>query len=298
VNAGKLERALDQFGTSREELQKVAESLDLDVNFLSDSAVEVQAAFRALAEAIRETELTKFAQTFEGQMKSLSARFELFDITDPIAQLDALLKVQREKGSTAIANAFAGLDLSTAAGREAAERQLQGLFEQLNSADKLSTEQQAALFGGLTGDEFLQSLLEMKRLLDAAGPAGQTEGFAVSRTITEVTGSRLAGILTSQDARLAELVELGRAELAALTGRAFVADASQAAGAIPVPAIGGGGDLNVTIEGLQVTAPAGTADPAAWGQAAGKALAEEVDQALGSRVRTKARHMGSALTTG
>jgi hypothetical protein len=308
TGVNRLNAALKGAGTSLAELQDLADGFGLSVDFTSGNLQEVERAFKALNEAIQAAELTKFAQTFSGQLDALQARFKLFHITDPVAQAQALLALQGKTvtdgqgntsnlGSPTIANALGGVDLSTAGGQAAAEKIIQGLFDQLNSADKLSPDQQAAFLGGLTAQQFLDTLLQLQALLDQAqsqGGTGQTEGFAVSRTITEVTGDRLAGILTSSDARLQELVDIGNAQLALLGGGSITAGVSAAAASLSAPGVGGGGDVNIDSVSVSV-GMAGATDPVSAGQQAAKAFVSSIDAALGRRARAKLRQFGNPL---
>lgn len=102
------------------------------------------------------------------------------------------LLTKEPTGSPAITRALAGLDLSLAADREKGQAALSELLRQafqpgLSLAD----------LGGLSLTEFERAIAQFSDLIQqagqeqAAGVAGQTSSFSVSRSVTEVTGNRL-----------------------------------------------------------------------------------------------------------
>jgi hypothetical protein len=143
-------------------------------------------------QAMKQAEITRFAQTFSDQFDALQAEFELFDIKDPIAQLKELIKLfdNPNFGSPALRHALAGLDITTPEGRQKAQEAIEKLFQQLQAGTLTPAE-----LGGLTPQQFLEQLKQIHQLL--GGTDAGTGGYNVDRTITEATGSHIAGLLTT-----------------------------------------------------------------------------------------------------
>lgn len=311
VAGNALEAQLNALGTSKQQLQDLADSVGLQVNFFTKNSIELAEAFKQLNAALQQLELTQFAHTFAGQLDELQARFQIFDIKDPIQQLQQLIALQAKAykdsngnsvpiGSSAIANAFAGLDLSTQAGRDQASVVLQGLFNQLDQANKLSPDQQAALLGGLDSKQFLDTLLQLKALLTQANQnaasgdgSGVTTDFTVVQQITKAEAGQIAGGIVSIDARMAELVDLAQQEVA-LLGGGRLATSAAAAAALP-SAVSGAGDA-VVIEQLlvEVTAPPGT--DAAAAAAMGDAVGAGITRQLGDLLRRRQQLAGDPVS--
>lgn len=134
----------------------------LDIEDVKAAAEQLGLTFQNTAEfyrqfnaALQEVELTRFTDTFAGQMDKVRRSFEILGITDPAEKLQAMLDVitDVDVGSPAIRDAIAGLDLSTAEGLTEFQERLKDLF--LNF-ETLTPEQ----LGGLTPTEFLDALAE------------------------------------------------------------------------------------------------------------------------------------------
>lgn len=288
---------LESTGLSLQEFTEIAKTLGITFKNAVPTAQELQ----QVLDAIAQTQLTQFAQTFDGQLQALQARFDLFDITDPIAQLKELQDIFDDPhfGSPALAQALAGLDLSTPEGRQAAQQAIQQLFEALQSGT-LTPEQ----LGGLTPQQFLDQLLNVKHLLESGGGAG-TGGYNVDRSITEATGSHLAGLLTTANVYAQRTMVAVEAMAATFRGTSVGALPSLTPPAAPAAATGSatfgvGGALGGASITLQVVltrdvlsalgAGALGLDAAqAIGQAAGTAAVERLDQMLGSALRRRLR---------
>jgi hypothetical protein len=177
---------LAALGLSMEDLERIAK--ELGITFADD--VPTAQELLQVMEAMAQTELTRFAQDYTSQLAALRAEFELFDITDPLEQLQKLRQLASAQGATAFAPVFQGLDLNREADRAAAERRLQDLFRQLQQGT-LSPEQ----LGGLTPEQFLQLLLEADKLLKAAGEGGlaggTTQDVRQQVSITELQANQL-----------------------------------------------------------------------------------------------------------
>lgn len=288
------ETALQRLNLSLADLQRVAE--ELHITFAG--TLPTMEELRQLAAALAQTELTQFANTATGQLEALRHEFEVFDITDPIEQLRRLQQVlaggnledasrSHGYGSPALAGALGG-DLTTAAGRAAAEAALQELFRQLQNGTLA-----AGALGGLTPDQFLQSLLDaLKMLRDAdASMGGQTNNYGVNRTITEVTGSRLASLLTT-DAYWNEQTAHHTEAIASLL------DQLCANGSVMPPTMGElnrymGGVSGLTLSVVvQVSGPVSGDNAQSVGEQVGAAVVQAVNRELGAQQRARVRSFG------
>jgi hypothetical protein len=146
--------------------------------------------------ALQLLDLEKALSGFTGQLDLLQRRFQLFDVDDPVKQLEELAKVfVKFSGLPAdLKKEIEALDLSTAAGQARLKEILQFIFTQIESGAAGAI----GLLGQLTLDEFLDAIAQLDSTLDAAIedlPEGITKSFQVTRTITEVTGNRIVGTL-------------------------------------------------------------------------------------------------------
>lgn len=289
INKRAIDSILRGTGSSLRELKDLAASLNIELN--TDNVQSFRDSLKQLQKALRETELTQFAQSFAGAMQALQDELELFDITDPLEQLKAFQEFTQRRngkgelvGSQAIADALKGLNLDDPNQRAEAERRLQELFLKLKTGE-LTPE---AL--GLTLDEFRRLLLEIEGLIDktnaedGSGTGGDPvqETFGATRGVTEVTGNRLAGLLESQDLHLVEIRDL--------LARGFGFGGFVAPPVIPTPGTvtTGGGGIVIHIA-IQNSFAAGTtvAQAQALGVANARSLAPELDRELGSILRQK-----------
>lgn len=307
--AGRLDRdAADRLlrgqGSSFRELQELARGLGITLN--TDSVIHFVQSLRELQEAIAATEIAQFAETFAGQMQALNDEFALFDITDPLEQLEKLQELSQQTdrngellGSPAIAKALKDLDLSTQAGRNEAEARLQELLRQAR-AGELTAEGL-----GLSLEEFRDLLKQIEGLIDdvnkdrgtqtGGGPVQET--FGEFRGLTEETGSVIGGRLLSLDIHVLEGVGYQR-EMRDILARVFTATGPVPVPVLPATATAPGG-LTVVIE--QLVLPT-TTDPSpaglqTAGAAVGAGLLESLDQHLGSRYRLKQLLIGQTRVT-
>lgn len=228
-------------GSSLDQFKQLAELYGITIRTGSNFE-EFRRSVEALNEAIAKTELTKFTNTFEGQMQALEARFRAFDITDPIEQLKLMGKVLTAvgdpndpmwgwiegtslditKGSPAFRDALAGLNLDEAGGRAQALKNLQALFDTLSSG-KLDPSQ----LGDLQPQQFLDELLKMIDLIRSGQAAAGditndvSRSFTINRSITENTAGRLVSMWTTANMLLAEI----RDNTAAMRGAGMTAPA-------------------------------------------------------------------------
>jgi hypothetical protein len=289
-------------GLNLADLQKVAkETLGFELD--TSNIERFTAGLKALQTALQETDRVRFLDSFTGQLEALNARFQLLNITDPVEKLKELLailtdvprrvKITNPDGSTqfvdvghgspAIANALAGLDLGNAGDRAKAQDKLDELLKELTNGQI-----DAAGRGGLDPEQFKQELLDLGSLLRDANTqvGGQSQSFAIDRTITEITGSRIAAILDTALIYQSALPEI-RDLLSAALKVGLVTPPPVPA---PVPVATG---PSIIVQSLQVNviAPVGTS-PEAIGQAVGAAA---IDQLLAQRAGLKVATAGGVL---
>jgi TP901 family phage tail tape measure protein len=208
--------ALQKFGVTSAELADIAARLGIPVenlielfklweaglfeleDFVKVRIIATQELF-GLQDRLAELELAEAVRTLAFQFSALNAEFEVFDITDPIDQLRRFHETTLEFGGLTgeLAARFAALNFDTAAGRADARAFIQ---EQIRAAQAGSLTAQQ--LGQFTLESWLDFLLQTNDLLDQAmkeaeGAGGETTAFQVRRTITETTGNRIVGTLTT-----------------------------------------------------------------------------------------------------
>lgn len=275
-------------GISKDQLDSLAQTLGIN---LDNAGLQQWIQF---VQALASADTSSVAGKFADQLQHLKDTFTAFNTTKPLDQLEQTVEFLKGKdGIPAIADALQGIDLTTTGGRAQALKALQGLFTALANGSVSATS-----LGAATIQEANQEILDLIQQitgLDAAGGTSGTGGFSVSRTITEVTGDVLRGLLTT-DVAWNKMTAQNTALMAqALTG-ASASLPTVAPPIVPTTTSGPGG-VTVTIQGgitVQVTVPAGTSpsDAAAFGAAAGSAAAQEFNRTLGDLYRQANRTRG------
>jgi TP901 family phage tail tape measure protein len=296
LRSGQGAFTISDFGaTSRREVQAVADALGIAVNDTAES-------FRQLRDAIDRADFNAYTQTFSGSLQRLQDSLTADGITDAIEILSRKIGVLTAPttGFPALAQALDGVDVSTADGRASALERVRALFAQVQEG-RLT----AGQFGGLSLGDARTSLLDLiTSLRDGAAGTG-TGGFNETRTITEVTGSRLAGLFSAATSYLSQIA----ADIAVLRSALVVgAPAVLSAPSLGALARGGGGGVSVTINTLvvQLTLPAELlgADTGALsaradglGRAMGASLIATIDAQLRERQLTARVLHGNPLVT-
>ena len=208
IMAGRLSQALEAAGFSHADLWKLAEDMGITLDHTREGLTQFWEALKAL-------EADRLFETFAGQMDLMRREFELFDETDPAAKLGRVLEVLK---NTANLGSRLDFDINTEEGRRALQATVESLFTSFTQGG-LSL----GALGQLTATEFLDVLGLIETLLDEfdneeAVAKGVTRGFQVSRTITEVTGNRLVGTMTTVAFWAERAAIAGEAQLAFLTG--------------------------------------------------------------------------------
>ncbi len=191
-----LDSALRKAGTSLKDVRALAEELGIS---LEGNTI---AQFVQLQEALDKVDLTKFTDTFEGQVELDERRRRLEGgETSAQARLAALTKQLQdpETGSSALGNVLGmGTDFSTKEGLEKVKKRLQELLEDFPN---LAAEQ----LGGLTRDQFLDALNQAGDLVN--------EGLAdLAQAAIDASTTAREGLLTEEDAQVRAAHEAERAQ--------------------------------------------------------------------------------------
>ena len=283
-------RLADFIGLSHEEaLQKLVQlgyTLDDVHAFASKLNIEFADTIPTLEElqyllyAVNQVELTQFANTFVGQMQSVQAEFDIFDISNPTEQLERLAEVMSDPsfGSPALRQALAGLDLSTSEGRRLAQENIERLFRLLQTGGL-----DPAQLGGLTVEEFLNALRQIESLLDVAG-AGDTQDVRRTLQITELQANQLLAYQSTLVFRAEERNILLENMLAAMTGSETIGGISPISPPTIVPT--GVGTTVVQIGPNTITLQGGgTTDQA-------EDFVDEIERILGERLEDRRQLVG------
>lgn len=172
-------RNLEAAGFSKDQLEALAESLDIEL--FDERGRLVNGALDDLREAIRLSSLSvqEFGKTLDGAKRLADARRDIFEIDDPVAaatdSLNLLLQGLSERAETQFG--LVGLDLNTDSGRAALEEGLRGLFDAFagGELDPLKD-----LSGFSSVDEFLSALLGADNALDRMADSANRATNAVT----------------------------------------------------------------------------------------------------------------------
>lgn len=254
-------------GMTERELIDLASSVGITLN---DTVHSLEQFLRALRDS---GEL--YAADFAGVSQQLQDTLQAEGVTDALEVLQRrlVLLTDRNRGFPALADALAGLDTGTVEGRTAALDRARALFADLQ-AGRIGE----AGLGNLSRGDARQALLDLiGSLRDTTAGAG-TGGFNESRTITEVTGSRLAGLLGTANTYLRDIAEntasLRVAALPTLRPPALGALTGGVVGGAPTVVLSSGAIV------LNVAVPFTAAGDPVAAMAAGQAMAQPVLDAL------------------
>lgn len=158
-----LKQALGAQGLGLTDLAEVAKGLGISFAGAIPTAKELQDVLKAIAAA----DLTRFRQTFTGQLELLQNTFDLFDITDPLEKLKKYLELIQNPqfGAPGIGGQLGQFDLNSAAGRAAAEAFIQQQFGRFN-LDAANGGFTLADLGGLSPEQLRDYFLTFEGLLD------------------------------------------------------------------------------------------------------------------------------------
>lgn len=265
---------LEKLGLTLSDLQQLAAELHIT---LRDKNIPSFEELQAILDALAKAEFTQFATTLTGQLQALALEFELFDITDPIEQLKKLQDIAKRFGTgdprkvPQVLAALGAIDLSTEAGRAAADKEIQRIFELLKSGGL-----DESLLGDFSVQQLLDFLREFEGLLDSAAsdsaPQGETQGFAVSRTITEAQGSLVIsqlGTVAYWQEQLYRLLDMRMLQPPSI-----------------IPGVPAGASISLTIY-QSFERDTTVAEATRVGDAAADALLKRMNEELGASLRTR-----------
>lgn len=244
-----VEASLLAAGFTMEQLTDLAEQWDITL----DGSLRSWTIFQ---EALQEVETANLFEGFAGGMRRMRIEWELTDTIDPVKRLaDARKEFEKLSGIAAPQNAEEILDF----------------WNRLQAGD-------VSVLGDLSPNQLIEFLQLFEGLLDeTAGAAGATTSFAVSRSITEVTGNRIAGILTTD--------VFWNKETALNTAGILDALGGTQGGLVPPTSVPTGiGDVTINVTG--------STDPNATADAVADAFIDMVDRGLGERSRDRGRSVG------
>jgi TP901 family phage tail tape measure protein len=267
-------------GVTRTELLALASDLGITLNNSAESLLQ-------LRDALQGASLAAYTNTFTGSIDRLNDVLRLDGVTDPIEAWTRRIAVLTDPttGFPALTTALQGIDLSTVEGRDEASRRARSIYDALAAGDV-----SASQLGGLSFDQARALTVDFVSAMRDANAGSGTGGFNETRSITEVTGSRLAGLLGSANTFLARIADdIATLRAALVVGPPLV---------LTPPSLGalamGGSSSGVTIGTItvQITltrdmlggdAGAAVALGESFGQAVGRGAMSEIDAQLRER---------------
>lgn len=268
---------------------------DVDRRALEDAAAALGitidgtvGSLRALQSAIDEVEgrFGEFSDSFADRQTLADAQMDLLGIESPAERLKLGTAVAQSM-SPAIAKLLEGIDLQSAADRSKLRDSLLDVLEKLQAGGDAFT---AADFGGLTPDEFWQTIQQIIAGLGSidgsvASAGTSMGGLSGFRGLTEAAGERLADYQRT-------LVGIGRDSLSVLQQQ--LAYLAKMAGtpllAPPMPLGFGSGNMGAVAITLQINGPINLGDvhlmlepgtdPERAGQAAMRVMGQSLEQVL------------------
>jgi TP901 family phage tail tape measure protein len=177
-----------QAGVALSDVQAVLD--EFNITFDRDLA-----SIANLSNALKQADLNAYIGSVTGSLQRFQDSLTADGITDPLEILTRRIAAltQGKTGFPALASALEGLDLSSVEGRATALDRTRALFSQVQNGT-LGLDQ----FGGFSISDARQQLLDLISGLreSVTGGSTGTGGFNETRTITEVTGSRLVSYLS------------------------------------------------------------------------------------------------------
>lgn len=282
-------------GLSRAELEAIAASKNIQL--FDEKGRIIGQGLDALVQALDMTieSMIGFGETLEGKRREAETRAEIFDRElTPEERAQVEIDYLQEKAPNLVPKG--GFDLTTPEGRAQAEAWQRKVFEQY-AAGTLN-------IGGLTSEQFEEIWLNIDRNIDAMREQGEgsdsvTEGFQFRREVTEVTATRMVGMLSTLDARAADrnkhlltLIDIERASRDALLSLAMPAPTftPPSAAAFMLPRGAGGttsiqfGDVNVELRGVRFEGGPATKETARMiGREIGAGIEERISRQLANQ---------------
>lgn len=250
-------------------------------------------ALKAVPEALRRElgELGRYANTAAGIIDRVNYQFDVLGKTDAAERFRAIIEALSTAGIDFgdFASTFATLNRPDATAEER-QRAIDDALARLASG-------QGVNFGGLTPEE-LRALLKQGVGATGGGLQG-TGGFNTDRSITEVTGGRLAALFSTGNIFAERTASATEGILAILGGRpgaglpALLPPDVSRGGGWAFGSAGAGGGMTIESLVIQISgAVADTTTAQALGAAAGRGFIETVDRGLAKQLKVKRRSVG------
>jgi hypothetical protein len=291
---GRINRILAQFGLSYRDLLDLLKDINPNLRLNTSSLGDFRESLRQVQQALAELNFRAFADSFAGQLALLQDQFDLMDVSNPLEQLEAIAKLAKGQ-SPFLKELLAGVDLSTQAGRDEAEKRILEAFKKLG-LDSKSGGFTADQLGKLSSEELRDLLKKLEELIDQtnAQSGSQSGGgattFGAIAGVTEVTGNRLAGILTSADIHLAG-IEAAVVDIRDLLAPLVLVNPPS------LPAAGVAPYTGPTVFEVHVYGAPDDASARQIGATVGAAAVEAFDARMGARQRKRALAAGKATVT-
>lgn len=266
------------------QLQKIAAQYGITLNRNITSFEQLAAV---LADTI--TKLGEFGTDLDSALQQANAEAEIFGITDPLRRLGLTTGALAGR-SPAFDQLTAGLDLSTAEGREQARKNAQALFEVLKAGGGTLS---AGQLGGLTGQQLLDAILALVNGLNDIDESQGTNTSTATQADQVVTADRTQ-ITADQASRLLGLASSQLAELRLIRS---VLEASVTPIALPSAAVfGAGAPAGTVIQSITIEINnLGSVTGAELGTQLSDALIDALNRALGQRVTIARLNAGKAV---
>jgi TP901 family phage tail tape measure protein len=209
---------LKEYGLTIEDFTSLMQSAGIDTDEFLETLTRLQRGFTLSEQeaqffinavnqfglALEDLSLDELTKGFTAQADALNRSFDLFDeaFDEPIERLQAMTDLLLKFGglSPRVQKILEGFNLNTPEGRRAAENFFLEIFKALTDPEGIP-EDLLLEFGNLTRDQLLDFIGNFEGLIDEMNEAveegGETVSFQVSRTITETTGNRIVGALTT-----------------------------------------------------------------------------------------------------
>ncbi len=297
-----VEGLLESFGFSFRDLQRVADELQIDL--FDEAGMVIPFALQQVLQALNEVEeaFVGFPNTLEGELARLRHEFSLFDVDDPIKQLqkfqEALVSTFFGKIDVARIPAleeFLGLDLTTAEGRMRAQEILRELFTQF-ATGALRYED----LGFATPEQFLDLLEELNQLLEQAeeqtgAVEGQTQDVRRSVQVTEVQANAIlarmdTGLYLSRERNslLESILSVLSGNISGIQPPMLPSSAGTLPGALPAT----GSITTVTIEEINMEIAVGAGATVEEATLVADEIVDELDRRIGERLLERRRVLG------
>ena len=201
ITPGEVERIADALGI---EVDRVIEALTKPFKGGEQDFLEFLEQAQSLLEGLG-LEVTNFFDTLAGKLEIANRRIDLFDIEDPIKQIEEFVKVLEQSGT-----ALSAEDLQRL--RAGDEKLIQQLVEEIASrTGRFGGADPLGALGDFTAQDLIDLLSRIEsigdRIADGAGGPGATTSFQTFDQITRVEGNAIIAALGTGNFFLREVAQ-------------------------------------------------------------------------------------------